>query len=286
MNRSMNKIIYALLPLLFLTIQSQGVIGNGSFELYDPNTSQWFSAPLDWVYENYAGVHNSFIPEPEASNNKGQLVHWSIDSPANGDLFCLLSTGDLGERSDPITIHAQVVQTIELYPGDYIKGSYFFGTCDWLPYNDSGRISLIGHNQLLDPNYVELAYIDVSDVGDCSAMDDWNSFTYKYTGNQVQTYDLICEVSDELDTIYKSYLAIDDLYICRAGKSEGDLNGDCKINIQDFTLLSEAWMATCTDPNTFGDPNTPCFMSDTDESNTIDCRDFNTMVDWWLFDTY
>lgn len=278
----MNKSTVAIFIFAF-SMTCAGCILNGSFEIAEPNGSPWFDPPVDWVYRNYAGVHKEFVPIPEPQDNENKpSVDWKIPEPVDGEFFCVLSTGDMGEGSDASITFSTLRQRITMQPGDTLKGSYFFGTCDWVPFSDEGRIRLDAVDPNSDPNVVELVFITVDDIGSFSAMADWEPFTYAYTGQQANEYDLIIEVEDIRDAVYKSYLAVDDFRLCTVSRSEGDINGDCMVNLEDFTLLSHVWLATCSDPNTYVDPNAPCALSDIDGSDFVDCGDLGILTDGWL----
>ena len=267
------------------SMSALGGILNGSFEVYEPNASDWIMPPVDWQYENYAGVHTEFTPSPEPGNSKGYLVNWSIPGAVDGDYFCLLSTGDMGDRSDAQITISTIQQQITLVPGETLYGSYFFGTCDWWPFLDEATITLSAVDPNDDPNFVTLVNINVDDVGDCGAMDGWQGIYYVFPGLQATDYYLTCQVRDIGDTILKSYLAVDDFQICPISRYDGDLNFDCRINLDDFEILSEAWLANCSDPNTFADPNTPCGLADIDGNDYVDSGDLLYMSGNWLFPT-
>lgn len=277
----MKKLVFAAI-IVFVSLPSVGGILNGSFECSEPNVSEWFEPPCQWVHENYAGAHSVFIPTPELENGRRDEVNWSVPATVEGNNFCVLSTGDMGDGSDSLITSSSIKQRIVLNPGDYLKGSYFFGTCDWSPFLDAATITLTSAKRETDPNFIELVQVSVQDVGDCSSMDDWAPIFYAYTGLQASEYDLVCEVHDVRDTIFKSYLVIDNLHICRVAENEGDLNRDCEVNIEDFALFSMAWLATCSDPNTY-DPNAPCDFADMDDSDLVDLDDLNIMSAWWLY---
>ena len=114
--------------------------------------------------------------------------------------------------------------------------------------------------------------------------------------NQAGPYILQCEVVDIKDKIVTTYLAVDSLRICRGGKALSDLNDDCDVNLLDYSILSEAWMAFCPDPPFYDpnyydpndyppitDPNIPCQLADLDNSWFVDPNDLVIMSDEWLF---
>lgn len=280
----MNKLTYGTIFVL-LSVACAGGILNGSFELSEPNGAPGYNPPIDWVFQNYAGVHTEFI-----SNSS---TFWSVPLAPEGANFCLLSTGDMGQNGDQAIVTSYVKQQIILEPGDTLTGSYFFGTCDWFPYVDEGRIYLEATDPNSDPNSVELVYITVEDVGNYRAMEDWGAFRYTYDRQHTGEFFLVCSVTDVGDTIVNSYLAIDNFSICRVGPNRGDLNGDCQVNMEDFVIFSNAWFCYCdpnaltdpnmSDPNSPFDPNSPCYISDINGDAFVDFDDLRTLTDWWLF---
>ncbi|MHC4855169.1 MAG: hypothetical protein ACYS72_02050, partial [Planctomycetota bacterium] len=89
--------------------------------------------------------------------------------------------------------------------------------------------------------------------------------------------------------------AVDGLRICRGGKPQSDLNDDCNVNLIDYSILSQAWLAFCPDdsfkdPNLYDpndwppitDPNIPCQLADLDNSWFVDPNDLNIMSYEWL----
>ena len=87
--------------------------------------------------------------------------------------------------------------------------------------------------------------------------EDWIPIEYEIGPNQVGSYLLRCEVKDIRDTIYNSYLAVDGLRICRNGRSVADLDGDCDVDLLDYSVISQAWLTFCPDIP-IDDPNFPC----------------------------
>lgn len=251
---------------------SVGQLLNPSFDLPDEDrVTEWFTPPLHWDWHdtannlNYVGLHTDFTPQPE----QGQAVHWSIPGPVKGQYFALLSTGDArGPGSSRDTLYSSIVQTITLCPNDRISGHYFFGTCDYLPYDDSAVIKLIP----TDPNRVDrtlkrpiiLAEISVKDVGNYKSTDGWQQFHYQFDYHECVEFYLYCEATDTQDRIYKSYLALDGFRICRNVPDFGDFNLDCAIDYHDFDIFARTWLADCNDPNVIADPNIPCNLVITD----------------------
>ena len=93
-------------------------------------------------------------------------------------------------------------------------------------------------------------------------------------------------VYDVADFLYKSYLAVDNIRICQAMPSLGDINRDCKVDLEDFSILAIAWLADCesvTDPDSpLYDPDIPCHQADTDGSNFVDANDLTPVTNHWL----
>lgn len=250
----------------------------------------------------YAGLHNSFIPESINTN-------WSIDYPYEGENFVVLSTSGFSDKDGEDRIGdsdikgSSMSQNVFLSAGDTIRGAFFFGTVDYQPFNDWGQISLIFAG---DPNdypdsdlkfALEASYCDVEIVGNyLSTLDiqpetgGWIQFTYTVEPNQVGPYLLICEVADDGDSIINSYYAVDGLYICKGGIRPADLNSDCEVNLEDFSIISEAWLSFCPDdpngldPNDFTtDPNIPCQLADINNDWYVDVNDLIFMTDDWLY---
>ena len=262
---------------------------NSGFETADPDPNRvnnWFIPPLfyplQWETTNYACLHSSFIPYPEY----GQTVSWTIPEPVEGDTFVLLSTGDAeGYGSDPRIEFSSMQQTIYACPGNILSGSYFFGTCDYRPFNDVGTVKLIP----ADPNDglrpVVLLSICIGDLGDFQSTPGWQKFYYQFTEENCGEYLLYCEVRDILDRSFKSYLALDNLRLCQGVSGFGDLNRDCGVDYFDFEILASAWLADCNDPNVLSDPNIPCELFVTDPNlpeNIVDGEFLLKMSESWL----
>lgn len=256
-----------------------GSIQNGRFEIPDPNQmTQYMTPPMNWQIENYAALLEFLIPNPE----NGPTVTWKIEHPAEGQTFCLLSTGDLyGPGSDQLITRSSISQSVSFASGDILMGSYFFGTCDYFPYNDTGSIVLFP----VDPNDglrdILLATANVEDVGNFGSTEDWVNFSYTFNEATQGQYLLTCEVIDVRDTKYKSYLAVDNLRVCFGTPLYGDINLDCAVDLTDFDFFAHLWMADCSDPNTY-DPNLPCTIADFNPDELIDPNDLLLFTDCWL----
>ena len=291
------------------------ILENGLFECGDPNnltpsygTVYNFEPPLFWerfpdpntIDDCYAALRSSFNP---------LRVDWEITAPYEGDRFVLLSTG--GEYDDPKSIIAcTIVQEVFLDAGDTIMGAYFFGTSDYLPYNDYASIILdpVPPDEPGEPNTnkpILLAECDVETVGDYGSTQDlspstngWVAFSHVIEPNQIGSYNFMCKVKDVEDRMLNSYLAIDGVYICRGGIPLGDLNRDCKVDLADYSILSKAWLSFCSvpsvddpdfpgDPNDYPEPADPsimdaCLSADIDDSWFVDANDLMIMADDWL----
>jgi hypothetical protein len=272
----------SLLSLL-LTIQAQAGPDpcNGRFEFFDPNSD--FNTPTDWQHANYTAVVNHFIPHPVP--RQGETTNWKIDpevglSPFEGDYFLVLSNGDMpGEPS-----YAKVWQTIAVEAGNKLTGAYFFGTCDYLPYNDFADIRLIPLPDDSNLSEISIVYISVEDVCNYGSLSGWTRFEKTFTADEAGTYDLIIRVSDYGEDIYwDSYFAVDGLVLCRYPSGVGDFTCDCTVNFQDFTLFAADWLRDCSDPLVYNDPNTNCRLgTNLSGSSPVDIDDLWIMSEHWL----
>ena len=267
--------------VLCITVPVCAQIDNGDFELIDPNSPPDFNAPLGWERESYAAIVDNFVPEPE----RGNTSEWKIDvqkglDPFEGESFVVLSTGDI-DPPLPDPQYAQIKQQIEASPGQRLAGVYFFGTCDYTPYEDFATIKLVPAptSGLRDSILIN---INVGDVGSYGSMDGWDFFEYTFSEADAGIYDLVLIVSDLGDWIFKSYLAIDNITLCYA-PGYGDLNYDCRVNMLDFTLLANDWLQDCSDPNYLEDPNSNCWYgTDIDNNGPVDANDLYLMSQFWL----
>lgn len=157
---------------------------------------------------NYTAVVQRFIPQPK----QGSTEYWNIDleeglTPFEGDSFVVVSNGSI----DPDPDWGRLWQQVTFAPGEKLSGVYFFGTADYLPYNDYGTIALLPEPEsgLSD---IEIVSISVSDVGDNSSTDGWVYFESPvFTELTAGTYSLEIAVYDFTDPLYESYLAVDGL---------------------------------------------------------------------------
>jgi len=287
-------------------IEDPNDIDNGFFECGDPNLTIYnFTPPIFWerapfpnsLPDCYASLifrsedpnTPSFVPQPE----KQQTIEWSISEPYEGNSFVLLSTGDLDPNHPDSEVKSSLLsQEVHLFEADMIMGAYFFGTCDYPNYDDHGEIYLESSE---DPN-TKIFIIDPENpndlcatqwVGAYGSTENWMTFEYIIEPNMVGSYRFCCKVEDGgTDQIYKSYLAVDNLRICRGGLSIADLDWDCDVDLLDYSILSSAWLADCneiSDPNSpYYDPNIPCETADIDNNEFVDPNDLFIMFDQWL----
>jgi hypothetical protein len=88
-------------------------------------------------------------------------------------------------------------------------------------------------------------------------MADWKPFSYTFKPGEAGTYRMVIRVADAIDYGYESSLAVDNLVISPSlpgpwcnYKLVGDLNRDCRVNLSDFAMMSENWLADCNvDPD-------------------------------------
>jgi len=253
-------------------------IVNGGFEQSEPNDMLDFDPPFGWERENYAAVVNNFVPQPE----RGSTENWKIDvqaglGPFEGQSFVVLSTGDV--ESDPM--YAEIRQQIEISAGQKLTGVYFFGTCDYIPFNDYATITLVP-----DPNSsltdIILINISVTDVGNYGSTDGWGLFEHTFSEAEAGTYEIVLLVHDVDDNIFKSYLAVDNITLC-SPPEYGDINHDCQVNMLDFAFMAVDWSNDCSDPNYLSDPNNRCqYGTDINGDGPVDINDLWLMAENWL----
>jgi hypothetical protein len=235
--------ILVCVSLAFFSLPVLSQIINGDFETSEPN--RLGNIPTGWETENYALIHESYTPMFE----RGQTVDWSFAdatvTPAQGDGFLVLSTGDMG--SDSSTTYGLARQLVKFTSGQTLHGKYFFGTGDYLGWNDYAEIRAIPK----DPNRLrgfQIEYIDVAIVGDYGSTDGWETFSHTFTKDDEGEYYLTFGVYDKTDAIYKSYLMIDDIQ-CGILPPEGDYNADGLINYADIITFNQVVYQDCNDVN-------------------------------------
>jgi hypothetical protein len=191
--------------LTFASALSAGSISNPGFESVDVGPE--FDTPSGWDIENYAAAVTGFIPN-EYSGDKSM---WKIPldeelTPYEGSRFVLLSSGDSSVQ------HGKISQQITVEAGDIITGAYFFGTCDYVPWDDYAEIKLVAVGAGLTD--IVLVRISVADVGDYGSTDGWVTFqSDAFTDLNSGSYILECSVADTADMQLESYLAVDALHI-------------------------------------------------------------------------
>ncbi|MHC4551433.1 MAG: hypothetical protein ACYSUT_01510 [Planctomycetota bacterium] len=270
-----------------------------------------------WKEDCYAGLRNFF---PDSTDPDSAIPNWDISGPFEGENFLLLSTGGFNRKNSSTQISGRsikgssVSQKVFLSADDTIQGAFYFGTLDYTPFNDYGRIvmDLAAKDANDYPNsarsfVVSGSYCDIEMVGSRqstedpdgdhppqtnlgAAIDGWVRFSHTVEPNQVGPYYLTCEVVDDRDNVVNSYYAVDGLYICKGGLRPADLNSDCEINLEDFSIISEAWLSFCPDdPNGFdpnditSDPNIPCQLADINNDWYVDVNDLMHLTDDWLY---
>ncbi|MCE5340773.1 MAG: hypothetical protein LLF92_06550 [Planctomycetaceae bacterium] len=192
--------------LIFSCVLSAGSINNSGFESSEPGSG--FDIPSGWHVENYCAVVSSFLPNDYA----GDKSAWQIDTdteltPYAGSKFALLSNGDSSVN------YGRISQQIDVQAGDMITGAYFFGTCDYTPWDDYAEIRLVAESDsgLSD---IILVHISVADVGNYGSTDGWVTFQSEaFTDFNCGTYTLECSVRDTADFQLESYFAVDALHI-------------------------------------------------------------------------
>ncbi len=271
---------------------------NGGFEISDFNTSIDINIPTGWQCENYTSVVGKFIPNPES----GATTHWRINTiaglpPFEGEHFLVLSTGNMPRQA--AVGSARVWQDIAVEAGDMLTGVYFYGTCDYISsfpnFNDWADIQLI-HST--DPNKnVPAVHVTTKDVGsygsnENSSMSGWKKFAYFFDANHTGNYTLVIDVNDFSDLAYESYIAVDALALCH-NSLYGDLNCDCTVDFQDFSLLAADWLCNCknplvhsdssSDPNLYNDPNLNCLLgTNLSGNNIVDGNSLLILTEYWL----
>jgi hypothetical protein len=261
--------------------QAVGEPYNGSFELYEYNETTGFNDPNGWYTENYVTVSQGFIPD----SFSGTKTNWRIDlaaalSPFKGNSLLVLSSGGNSLQ------YAQASQSVSIGEGDKITGVYFFGTCDYRPWNDWSEIKLVKKN---DSNGSEilLAFADIELLGEnYGSFPGWKRFEHTFTASEVGDYNLVLFVSDKDDYQLESYLVVDGLLLSRYNEvnpppEHADFTCDGTVDFKDFTILAKGWQHECS--NTAYDPNCNCLLgTDLDASGLIDFNDIRILSENWL----
>lgn len=244
-------------------------LNNGGFEVIDePSRSELFATPAQWEIFNYVAVVDHFSPTPQSRQESS--TNWSPDILANGlypsagNSFVLLSTGDVGTDSN--TEQAWTSQEFQASAYETIYGNFFFGTFDFAPYYDYATIDLVHQDDPNDSIPLVIVGLDTGniagseiypthlDVGTYGSTQGWQYFQYTFTKETAGNYQLLINIYDISDNIYRSYIAIDSLNVC-IRPEYGDINLDCKVNLIDFTIMAEDWLCDCSNPADLPDPN-------------------------------
>jgi hypothetical protein len=260
---------------------------NGSFEIshpiYDSNLYLSLLDPNGWETTNYVTAAKGFRPADYPGTKGSWLIDTDVNMPAfKGDYLLVLSTGD-----DSIE-YSEARQEVRIRAGDKIKGTYFFGACDYRPFNDWAEIKLVPRNNP-NGNVIMLASAGVDMLGDYGSFAGLKKFEYTIGPEEGGDYDLVLFISDEIDTRLESYLVVDGINICRYNQTNppadyGDLNCDCTVNYDDMLKLAHDWGLNCNDEATLDDPNCNCLIgSDIDGSGPVDFNDIRIMSENWLF---
>lgn len=303
--------------LLVFAAAAQGQILNGGFEEPDPDrATASYTPPLHWFFQditepgrefsnyNYVNLQTLLIKP----SDMGDEV-W-LTKPFENEFFVVISSGEPHQDRD--NYHSTIEQLVTLEPGDILCGAYFFGTTDYAPYNDTafGKLiptdiivvskpyllldtdpdtgdfyNLFGipENDTIHPNIgIELFRISVRDVGDYQSTFGWRRFTYAYDGIESATFRLFFQVRDGTDKYLSSYLALDNIRICKFAPEYGDLNLDCTVNLDDFLVLSQAWMADCDPISSPFDPTVACKQADMNDDNLVNEWELFKIIDNWL----
>lgn len=266
--------------LIWLVGSGGADIFNGGFELSDPVNSFGVKPPTGWKSNNYTNT----VSRLEMDLINWRVFNWNSNIVANGldpyegGYLVLLSTGNV--EPDRIR-YAKLSQEITIQKGERISGVFFFGACDYLPFDDYAEIRLMPDpNTMPDPNnIITLVSISITTLGmgDYASTDGWEYFEYVFSQQEAGKYTLVIGVYDDIDLIYNSYLAVDALSLCQA-PDNGDVNNDCDVDLQDFSLLASDWLKDCADPNESCHPNTELSGDD-----IIDFGDLDLFLNYWMF---
>ncbi|MFA5553464.1 MAG: hypothetical protein WCZ89_00640 [Phycisphaerae bacterium] len=248
---------------------------NGDFEFFEYDEVADSNLPSFWDTNNNVSVANHLIPQPFG----GDTRNWKIDPliglpPAQGNYLLELDTGDI------LIGQSKAAQIVTVNEGESISGFYFFGTADYMNYNDGALIRL---NPITENNRgIDLVYVDVSMVGDYSSMEGWKRFDYTFDANETGTYKLEITVFDVIDFKHTSFFCVDGLTICDTAYS-GDIYLDCKVDFTDFALFANDWQIDCSGTDFAHDPNYNCYRgTDINGNGMVDTEDLAIFVDNWL----
>jgi len=242
----------------------------------EPNDNFDFEIPTDWVCENYTAVDCNFVRDPYPP--EGDSKFWKIDflEPYEGDKFVVLSTNDFV----PDPEHAKISQRVEFFAGQKFTGAYFFGTYDYLQWNDYALLELVPVDTSM--RSIVLVHINVQDVSDHSCMEGWEEFAHFFSEEDEGVYDIEISVTDYLDEDLASYFAVDGLDICWP-PDYGDVNLDCEVNLLDFSFLSHDWLLYDPNYNSTDPSDWRQYDTDFDGSHQVDANDLYLMSENWLY---
>jgi hypothetical protein len=257
--------VYLFIPtLIFTHVAFAGQILNGGFEA-DPNVPlYWQADPNGYPPE----ILTVFSAQDYGSRNSNVVL-----TPYEGKQFLLIQSGE--NYGEPY--YGQLTQSISLNAGQEITGAYFFATSDYVPWYDWGEITLIPEDPCSNLAQINLVHVSVSDVGDFNSMPGWATFSHIIEPNEAGTYNLVLFVSNYGDHNLASFFAVDGLRIICNNFAQGDINGDCKVDLYDFALLAAQWMNIC-------DHISWCNNTDINHTGAVDFADLSIMAANWLTD--
>lgn len=251
---------------------------NGNFEIFEPNENPPVNLPVDWECENHVVVDSNLVP---VADNRGGK-NWKIDyvtglQPFDGSYFVILNSGGLSPG-----VKSKISQTVEFFPGQKFSGAYFFGTYDYLGWDDQAWFIL----EAVDSNNSNIIIVDISvgDVGDYSSTEGWETFEHIFSAEEAGVYNISISVENTGDNQLASFFAVDGLEVCTI-PLYGDVNSDCKVDLVDFDMLSQDWMLF--DPCSVSHPSDPNYWrqyeTNFDGIEPVDEGDLSLMVEYWLF---
>lgn len=282
-----------------LVCQAAAIVSpfNGSFELSEPNESKssQFSFPINdpngWQTINFVTVSSGFLP----LNFPGTKTNWQINMdiglrPFKGNNVLVLSSSDSSVGT------AEARQSVTIGEGDRITGAYFFGTCDYRPWDDWGDIRLIPKTSGLP--VILVAYADIDLLGEnFGSFGGWQKFSHIFSAAEAGDYDLVLSVNDKDDFQLESYLIVDNITIFRNDPAnpqpeDGDFNCDGTVDIADFAMLANDWQYDCAHPRMYDDrdhstqyydPNCNCLLgTDMNKNGIVEYNDITILSDNWL----
>jgi hypothetical protein len=270
------KVNTFVVMILTVACSLNAEILNGGFDANSGTPVFWQIDPNGVSPQIRQSFSTDEIPYPSKKNPPVTI------QPFDGQYFVLLRSDSRDhvptrrDSEDQLIDFCQLSQEITVRAGQRITGAYFFCTGDYMPFNDTATIKLIP-----DPydNRTEilLAHKDVASVGSYQTMLGWESFVHDFNDTNAGTYTLVLEVVDSLDYNYTSRLAVDAIKIECSYAPAGDINGDCKVDLYDFTLLANQWLSECTQPPCSADINEPA-------DHVVNFYDLAIVVENWLID--